>query len=204
MRFKGRLSRFNPDDPQYDVLTFLAGKDDASRAQVRALSYSEGRSHIINQYLCTPRGIRDDHIVDQIYIDQTSVDQHGPHPDSAENLQTETGFLGNPNRTAREECFLFAKYYVENYKQPRARVDRLVFKSLRSGDYRAEANWDLLTNVDISHLIDLNLSAPGTAFNESYFVEGIRYEIDPARQEFADVELSLDVSPQAYYETDPF
>lgn len=203
-RFKGRLARFNPSDPQYDVLTFLAGKNSSSRAQVRGLAYSKPRSRIINAALFTPHLCPEHRKAGQVVLDAASISQYGLHDESAEGLQTDVGFLGDPNRTALQETRLFGVYYVSNYSQPRERVDGLTFRSIHPDDARAAATWDLLCNVDLTHLIELQMSGPGYSFDEPFFVEGIDYTIDPADPRFADVTLDLDLSPQSYYDNNPF
>lgn len=203
-RFKGRLARFHADLPEYDVETFQAGVGSASRAAVSDLVYNRGRSRIINAALCTPRGIDEHRIKDQVVVDQSSIDAHGLHSWSAEELLTDVGFLGTPNRTPKQETKLFARWYVENYKNPRERVDKLSFVTKHPDDYRASVLWDLLCNVDISHLIDLAISGPGFSFAEDFFVEGITYRIRPMTGDFAEVHLDLDCSPRAYYDFNPF
>lgn len=205
-RFKGRLARFNPDNPVYDVLTFPAGVGSSSEAKITGLTVSRGRSRLINAALFYPRGAPDHRLVDQIYVDEPSIDQYGVYSESGEELLTEIGYLGVPNRTALEETYLFGKYYVDNFKQPRTRCDRLVIESVRSSDDRAGPTWDLLTNVDISHRIYLQISGlQGVSFAEHFYVEGLDYEIRPLQGgEWAYVSLSLDLSPAAYYNVFPF
>lgn len=203
-RFKGRLSRFNPGDPQYDVTTWLAGVGSSTRARVNEMSYSKPRSRIINAALFMPRGTPEHRRAGQVVVDAASIAQYGLHDESAEELQTEIGYLGTPNRTALQETRLFGVWYVDNYAQPRTRVDSLVFKSIRPSDYRAAATWNLICNVELTDLISLSLSGPGYSFNEAFFVEGINYEITPLDGVMASVTLTLNLSPQAYYASNPF
>lgn len=204
VRFKGRLARFNADDPQYDVVHFPVGMSSGGAAQLRDITLNKTRPYIINQALVTPKGVREDKVPELVVIDQGSIDAFGPYAWSAENLLLETGFLGNPNRNAVEECLLMAQWKVDNYKSPRLRVESVVFKSLRPSDYRAGETWNLICEVDLSHLIDLNVTAEGVAIDEGFFVEGISYEIRPLVPEYAAVTLTLELSPQAYWSSNPF
>lgn len=202
-RFKGRLSRFNPSNPVYDVLTFNAGMSDASRARINGLTYSKPRSRLINAAYFYPKGIAEHKKPGQVVLDQGSIDQYGIHDESGEELLTEIGYLGVPNRTANAETRLFGVYYVDNYASPKQRIDTLTFRHLRADDYRAAATWDLLCNVDLTHLVDVSLSGPGWSFNEPHFVESIDYTIVPGGLQ-ADVTLTLGLSPQSDYSSNPF
>ena len=69
-RFKGRLSRFNPSDPQYDVETFDAGMGVPGAAQIRGWTPFRGRSRLINAYQAIPKGCPDHRLPDVTFIDE--------------------------------------------------------------------------------------------------------------------------------------
>jgi hypothetical protein len=72
--------------------------------------------------------------------------------------------------------------------------------ALRTGH---AANWAFLTGVDISDLVDVTVTDPGSpaaSFSaEPFFVEGIHEVVQPLNNAYADVTLRLDLSPQAYF-----
>jgi hypothetical protein len=64
----------------------------------------------------------------------------------------------------------------------------------------------MLTLADISDRLTLTTAHPGgggfTA--EDYYVEGLRYECEPANDQVPNVQLELDVSPAALFDVNPF
>ena len=157
-------------------------------------------------------------ITGQIVADGASADKYGVHSWSAENLLTQR-MLGDPlgpTNNDLTETKKFATYYVQNYAEVRSRITGLGFRSIHPDDPRAPAVWALLANVEISDEIVLKTIHPGGGGfeDEAFFVEGISYEVRPLgpwhkagvglQPPIADVTLSLDVTPRAYYTSDPF
>jgi hypothetical protein len=143
-------------------------------------------------------------IPNQIAVDAPSIAAYGYRSWSARDLitleGTTTGLEAGP------ECKLFADFYVANYALPRTRVEALSFKSLHPDDDRAAATWALICGVDISDRITLSHDYPGSLipYFESMFVEGSEMTIRPLNPTYDLVELSVNVSPAAYYTTDVF
>lgn len=168
-------------------------------AQLRQLSVNRGLSKIINQAYATPAGISPLDVAGQVKTDATSIGIYGIRSWSAENLRTQGGLDDGLN--ANDECFLFPLYYVANYKEPRNRVSAIAFRMMRPDDPRAAANWAFLCGVEISDALALTVGfRGGGGFNaEPWFIEGIHYDIKPLNGQYADVTLTLDLSPQAYF-----
>lgn len=198
--FHGRLARFNPTDAQYHITTWSVG-DLSSSADALAFSLTFDRdvSRIINTATATPKGIPDDNIEDQTYEDPTSISQYGARSESFHDLLTDLDYFDNSD--AIDATFKFAEYYVENYKDPRTRVNSITFKGIPAGHPKAAGTWALMCGVDISDRIRLQTTHMGGGFDEFFFVEGIQIRKGPHEM---DVEMTLDLSPAAYYETNPF
>lgn len=212
----GREAKFDPatvaagaGSSAWDFHHWKAGDEHAVRlsisdtAQLRELSYNRGWKFVRNSAFCTPNGILDTDVPGQYVKDTVSIGQFGYGSWSAENLLIDSGVTtGN---TANEECLMFANYVIANYAEPRNRITNIAFKSMRPEDTRAAANWQLLTKLDISDLIDVSVRGPGDSssayiFNaEPFFVEGVRETATPLTPEYAMVTLNLDLSPQAYF-----
>lgn len=214
--FHGRKAKFDPVGVSagaggaWPFTHWKCGDGDAvaasisDTAHIRGMSFNRGLSKIINSALATPNGIASADIAGQLSQDLTSQGIYGIRSWSAENLFTDYGL--NDSLLANDETKLFADYYVDNYAEPRNRINQLTFKSMHPDDPRAAANWDLICGVEISDLIDVTVTHPGGGgFNaEPFFVEGIHYEVHPGPPEYHFVTLTLDVSPQAYFTTSPF
>lgn len=216
--FHGRYARFDPDAvsataTHWDFHRWKAGDGaaivlDDERAQLRPpFGFNRGRSLIRNAALCYPMGIRPTDIPGQIVTDSPSIAVHGVHSWSATDLVilegTTTGNTGN------QECELYAQYIVENYRDPQNRIEQASFKSLRPTDDRAAATWALLTGVDLSDILDLEITHPGGGgFNSEHFIEAINYEIEPLVNDldtgYPAINLTLDLSPAVYWANSPF
>lgn len=209
--FHGRKAKFDPDDVSADsswnFQRWKAGDGAAvaasisDTAQIRTLSTNYGLDKIINHAYAAPKTISPIPSIQsgQTVSDATSIGTYGFRSWSAEYLLTAGGL--NDSLNANDECALFAQYYVANYKEPRMRVSDLSFRSMRPADARAAALWALIVGVDVSDALELTAAAPGGGnFNlEPFFVEGVHYAIKPLDGKMADVTLSLDLSPQAYF-----
>lgn len=209
--FHGRLARFDYTNPDYGIHVWNAGDGDAvaaaptTTAQIRAMKYNRGLARIINAAMATPQDngrLTRAQRAAQVVTDAASITRFGVCSWSALDLLTWHGTLTGNDWL--DETKLFASYYVANYKNPRTRINQLTFRSLAPDDPRAPYLWNLICNVELNDVVNVTVALPGgggfTA--EPYFVEGISYEVNPARPEFADVTLTLDLSPQAYF-SDP-
>lgn len=207
--FKGRLARFNPTDPTYGITTWKAGDEaafvgDSSTAVISGLKFTRGKTNLINAAIATPTGIADADIAGQFDSDAVSIAAFGARSISFPNLITQQGNeTGTPD--ALDETKKFASYYVDNFKDPRNRVSQIVFRPQATSGARGAAVWALMCGVEISDRISLTTTHPGGGgFNEDFYVEGITYEVVPMTASHPEVTLTLDLSPTAYFTTDPF
>jgi hypothetical protein len=206
--FHGRLARFNPNDAQYHIAQWKAGDlaaagAEANRAPIFGLGWNRGKSTIINSAISTPQGMNRNNIHQQIVYDQSSMATFGTRSVSFENLITRAGYL--TGTIGKQETKKFATYYVTNQAQPRTRVSKIVFRSLPPGSLYADRVWRILCNIDISDIINLQTShTGGGGFNEDFYVEGLHYRAGPMNATHHDVTLEVDVSPRAFYNTNPF
>ena len=95
---------------------------------------------------------------------------------------------------------------MANFADPQTRVSQVVFRSIRPDDPRAPWVWRVLCEVEINDIIRLTVDHPGGGgfAAEDFFVEGITYEVGPLNDEYDNVTLTLDVTPRANYNTNPF
>lgn len=222
--FHGRHARFDPDGVSaeagsaWDFTRWKVGdgsiaSSDPTYAQLRKLSFSRSRKLIINAAMALPdRWLETALTPAEIYLQTSthpdSIDTYGVRSWSAENLLTARQ-LGTPLSVTNDdltETRKFAEYYVENFHNPTTQISSLGFRSIRPDDPRGPAVWALLAGVEISDIVQVRTVHPGGHgfADEEFFVEGISYDVQPLNGDYADVTLSLDVSPQAHYETDPF
>ncbi|MGH2362624.1 MAG: hypothetical protein ACRDGM_19025, partial [bacterium] len=174
---------------------------DPTRAVIFALDYDRDVDKIINSALATPKGIADTAIETQRVEDAASIATHGSRSISFDNLLTQYDYFdgGNANAATKK----FASYYVSNYAQPRTRVNRITFKRVGPSHPYAAKLWALICEVDISDIIRLKTTHLGGGLDEDFYVEGIHYSAQPLSDSYVDVTLDLDVSPRAYYNTNP-
>lgn len=187
-------------------------------AQVRAFAYETGVSKLINSALTTPIGIQDTDVVTgtpislggdvysdgQHVFDTGSIASYGYRSWSAQNLITKRGLVDSS--TDLVETQRFGQYYVTNYSEARNRITTITFRSMSPTDPRAAHNWELLSKVDIADIVTVTVQSPGGGgFSaEEFYVEGIHEQVNPLNSNYDDVTLSLDLSPKAYYTTNPF
>lgn len=197
--FRGRHARFNPG--AYPISFWEAGTGDSvtsGRAQIRRLRYATKRSLITNSALAYPEGMEGSETPLLVFEDASSIANYGRRSWTAENLLTQR-HLSNGN-TGADESVLFATYQVANYKSPRARVDRVQFMPLDDNDPRAAATWALMQGVEIGDVIDLYTGQ----ISGRYFVEGITMDVRELDGTIPMVVMDLDLSPAAFWTTDPF
>lgn len=174
----------------------------AQFAQIRGFAFNRGLARIINSAVFTSV---DPNIAAVTGSDSASISQYGFRSRSWSNLLTDQGLLGGGTTTA-EELALFADYVVSNYAAPANRVTELTFRSMSPSQSGASENWRLLSKVDISDRVAVTIASPGgggfTA--QQFFVEGIREECRPLNSEHDLETVTLDVSPAAYFDVNPF
>jgi hypothetical protein len=216
----GRMARFDPVGTSTDAGTakwdyhhWHAGDSAAvaahpldntaaAYAQLRQLAFNRGLSKVINSALCTWNGIAPGLIAGQYVNDTTSIGTYGWRSWSAENLYVDSGILtGN---TGPDECLAFAQWIVDNFAEPRNRITLLGFRTMAADWPGSIKTWDLLTRCDIGDMVDVTENdATGGVFNaEPFFIEGIHEQVVPLNPDMADVTITLDVSPDAYFPPD--
>lgn len=220
--FHGRLAKFDPvgtaasTTPDRWTFLHLHAGDGAyvsgapgSRVQVRSFGFNRGTSKVLNSAIATPIGIRDKDIPGQLVQDLASIGSRGYRSWSKENLLTQIGLLDASD--ALTETKRFATYIVENYAAPRDRVTTIGFRPLHDLDPRAPAVWKMLCEVDIADRVDVTVGSPGGGgFNaEPFYVEGVHEEVvgrvaGSGGYELDDVTMTLDLSPMAYFTSNPF
>lgn len=213
--FHGRLARFHPEDANYHIATWRCGDlsavaADSTRALIFELAYDRDAEKVINSAMATPQNIPDANINGQRVEDAGSIATYGTRAVSFENLLTagdpDVGLGYGYTAVADDAAKKFATYYVDNYATPRNRVSTITFKRVGPADPYAANIWRLMCNVDISDIIRLKTTHHGGAggFDEDFYVEGLHYTANPLSDQYVDVQLTLDVSPRAYYNTNPF
>lgn len=210
LTFHGRKARFDPTNPQYGINHWYAGdmvavnSSPSTTAPISSLEFARDDEHLYNAVLSTPQGIKSADIAGQLVTDSTSISAYGTRSLSFENLLTAGG--KDDGLLANDETKLFANYYVDNYKDPRNRISTVSFRPKAVGSTGATALWDLMCGVEIGDLITITTThSGGGGFDEDFYIEGIHYEADLLLQTpYTNVTLSLDLSPKAYYATDPF
>lgn len=210
-RFLGRLSRFHPEDYGTYVHVWQVGDApvvalNSAYALLAADDFIVDRDplKIVNSALFSPRGATPAQIAAQLRTDAASIAKYGPHSISGQDLLTNSGLLTGLGTL--EECQLFGDFYVSNLKDPVNAITQATFRSRRVDAANAEAHWNLLCNVEIGDIIRITTSHPGGGgfIEEDFFVEGIRYEIRPLTPLMADVTLTLDLSPGAFFDIGPW
>jgi len=211
-QFHGRFARFDPDTvsasasgwtfTRWNAGDAAAFALDSTTAEVKAFRFNRPRSRIVNAAISYPRGIAEVDMAGQVSTDSTSITAYGYRSWSAPDLIIkEHKTNGN---TGEEECALFASFYTANYAVPRTNVQTITFQACRPDDTRASAIWQLMTEVQISDVINITL-ADAAVSDEDYYVEGFHMLIEPADGDNYDyVEVTPNLTPAAYYTDDVF
>jgi len=213
--FHGRFARFDPEGTESGGANWDFNRWDAATredvttgvAQIREFAYNRPRARIINSYIAWPRadenGVEFDRslIPTLLKTDATSIAAYGHRGDDAPDLIIKENF--NNANTGAEECALFGDFYVTNYAEIRKAIQRVVFKSIRPGDARAAATWDLMCRGDISDAIQLTVDEAGLA-DVAFFVDGVAVECRPLNPEMDLVTVTPNLTPASYYGTDVF
>lgn len=224
--FHGRLSKFDPETvsegANWDWHQWFAGDghavalNPADTAHIRRFAFDRGLSKVINSATCTPMWasarstattLAEPTVAElrgQLVTDDASIELRGMRSWSAMNLQTEGSTHDASGSLA--ETKRFASFYVANYSTPRNRVSEIGFRSISPAHPAAAATWAFLSQVDISDAVNVSVDSPGGGgfYNEAFFVEGIHEEVAALTPDYDDVTLTLDLSPRAYFEVDPW
>ena len=210
--FHGRYARFHPDVAEYDIRTWQLGDDAAAALSSQVVRVSPPLVASLDDTLLytsalalpkEPAGVSYTaaDITAQYCTDAARAAKVGLRTWSAEGLHTLKGDLG---RTAAQETRLMADYVRDNFARPQVRVGQLTIKSRPLTSVNGTATWNLLCNVDISDIVHLTTThSGGGGFDHDFYVEGIHYTARPGGG-IPYVELTLDVSPRAYYDSNPF
>lgn len=166
---------------------------------------------MVNAALASPQGIQPEDMAGQVYADLTSIEAYGrASAPPMQNLLTKSGiytWVPLPPTTANEETYKYAHLMVLNLKDPRPAVSALQIKTVRPDDPRAAAVWALLSQCDISDVVNLAVGYPsddgvgfaGDSPEDDYYVEGRVMRVRPlVSDEYDYVELELNVSPAVW------
>ncbi len=217
--FHGRYARFDPTRPGYGISTWKAGDltaaaGDSDVVPISGLSFRRSRDDLFNAAVALPAGVSDTDVPGALVSDATSITEHGWRMKTFSDLLTYQGHddVGDPT-TALVETKKFATWLVDNFKNPKTRVQSIGFAPRGPGSLNATALWELMCGVEINDLIEnLTTTHPGGGgFDEAFFVDGIHYTAQPgipythaATTSYPEVRLSLDVTPASYYGVNPF
>lgn len=213
--FHGRLAKFFPESvaaewgaEAWDYHDWKVGDGAAIEAspldtvQLRELGFNRGLGKLINSASALPLDIEDSQVAGQLVFDGTSIGKYGVRSWSASSLLTKQSLLDDSSDLV--ETKRFATYYCANYAAPRDRVTACSFRSLAPDDPRAPALWQFLSLVDIADSIEFSAATSAGEIDEQFFVEGIHEEVRPLDPDWDDVTLRLDLSPRAYFATNPW
>ena len=224
--FHGRKARFDPDTTsnganwiftRWNVGDGNAIAGDSSYAQARPpLSSDRSLRLIYNTALIYPSHVNDpdapeyqteaeyqETLAGQVYYDTGSINQYGARSFPAAEIRTLRHKTDSTNGWF--QAYLMEQYYVDNYSQPRTRPRQITVKSVHPSDHRAAATWAFLCGVEISDIIHLTVTHPGGGgIDEDFYVEGVSTVCRPLQPDFDYVEVTCDVSPAAYWDSNPF
>jgi hypothetical protein len=213
--FRGRYARFDYTNSTYSVDEWALGDDDAADASPSTvvpvsppLVFSRDKENIFTAASAVPTTTAalveltsSDRAANYV-VNATAAGVYGLRTWAAEDLATRNGAGAT---TALQETNLFADYYLANYAAPRTRVGALTVRPQRPTGSHGSATWALLQGVELGDYLELNTTHVAGGFSSTpFFVEGIHYEIVPMTATHPEVTLTLDVSPQSYWTTNPF
>lgn len=216
--FRGRQARFRPYVAQYGVGKWHVGDRiawlaDPTIARISQIGWSLDKTHLVNSCLATPMGIPKGLVAGQLKTAPASITSYGTRVLTLPNLLTDGGIADGLND--RDEVALFGQYYVDNYAIPTPRISKLVFTSQDPTHSVNDATWAFMLGVEIGDLLYPTATFPGGGgfvgagfvdhdIKDGFFVEGIRNEVTHGNGTFPQWAMTLDVSPQALYDTNPF
>lgn len=185
-----------------DVQSFSSG---TGMAMMNGLTWTRGKTNLINTIIVTPANIRTDQIAAQEKHDSTSISKYGVRTSgmTLENLITDDGDDGN---TSLQETNSFAEAYKLNYAYPVTRVSQIkITNPSNDTDDAGQNTWSFLTGIELSDLVTVHTRHPGGGGfgGVDHFVEQITYDLQPLRGSIWQVEMTLDLTPRAYYSSIP-
>ncbi len=215
LTFHGRQARFDPSTYSSpndlsrsggNSICFWSAVDEPTlvdsptSATIRGLSYRVSVNDVLNDVLTLPANVDETDIGAGFVDNSSSKGLYGWHTETFENLRTLSGPMGS---TALEEATKVSTYYTDNYAAPRVRITQLRFVNVTDPDKR------LVCGVDIGDVITVTTRQfnGDAGFAEDYFVEQITMNTRPGGPGGDGeplVEMTLDVSPRAFYDTNPF
>ena len=213
--FHGRDARFTPSG--YSAHTWHVGDMSFVNANpgtvpVQSITFDRDVSKLINAARYTPQGIAQVDIAAQLVSDSGSITNYGIRSISGDGLYTgQLQGAGFTQALANAQALLYGTYYVDNFKDPQNRVTQATFRWLPPTDPNASALWNLLCNIEIGDVMQLTTTHPGGGGFSAlgHFVEGVTYDVGigprpvGASEAIADVTLTVDLSPQAFFTTEP-
>lgn len=211
--FHGRYGRFDPDglaadidDP--DVWDFHRWKvgdgaaiaGDATRAQIRVLSYIDSRDGIVNVAVAYPAYMKADQMPNQVYANTASINAYGKRAaPPMTDLLISRPITDSGDRYT--ETLRYAELLVKNQKDPVVAISACNLKSVTPTDARASVVWAMLSQVDVSDVVNVKVGYPGgtgltgASPADDHFVEGRHIEVRPLQGGYDYVSLDLSLSP---------
>jgi hypothetical protein len=169
------------------------------RTDARLVVFARSRQNIINAAIAYPQGIKAADMPGQVYANTASITAYGKHtpPGPMSDLLTLNGTVSGNDANA--ETALYAELLVKNQKDPRVTLTALQLKSINPTDPRASATWALMTQCDISDIVNVAVGYPGgtgspASPQDDYYIEGRHMTVRPANTGYDYVELDLEVS----------
>lgn len=211
IQFFGRFARFFPDRPGYHIDEWDVGgaaeaAADTNVVRLSSFKFRRSKDDIFNRALALPQGLEEGDVPGQQVDDATSQAKYGIRPWFAEDLLTWQGHddLGN-TVDAATETKKFATYRVNNYKNPKNRIEQIRFRMLGVDHTSAPAVWSFLQEVEIGDVLNVLTShRGGGGFDEQFYVEGIREVDEPLDGTMHNVTMQIDVSPKSFFDSNPF
>lgn len=221
--FHGRLARFDPDgvaaaEANWDFQRWAAATRadvTSGTAHVRAFSWNQPRSRIINSAIAWPRMYLDTAPTPDVlrplpeafkgaltFEDATSVTTYGYRGMRPMGDLIIKEHKTNPSDSI-EECQLFAQFYVNNYNVPRKNVQRVTFKSITETHTAATATWEVMLQADISDIIALTIDE-AELVAEDFYIEGFSKTVRFMNPGMDYVEVTPNLTPYAYYTDNVF
>ncbi len=211
--FRGRLTRFDPTNVDYEVTTWLSGDDTyvnaAPTTRVRIsppLVPFQSSADVYTVGIAVPQEpqgapFTSSDLSGQVYEDTLAIAAYGRRTWSVEGLIT----AGGSGTTALVECKKFAQAVVDNNAVPKTRVGQLTIRpQLSSGTY-GTATWLMLCTAEISDRVYIETTwVGGGGLADYFYIEGLHYEARPMSGTQHEVTLTLDVSPATFYTDNPF
>jgi hypothetical protein len=213
--FHGRYGRFDPiglaadtDPSRWDFHYWKLGDGkavaaDATRTQIRVLSYSRGRSEVVNVAISYPANMPASQMASQVYADTTSITDYGKHSaPPLSDLLVATAVFDSTGRYP--ETLKYAELLVKNQKDPRESITAIQLQSINPATPRAANVWQALTLSDVSDMVNVKVGYPsGTGFAggstaDDYFIEGRQMQVRPANAAYDYVTLDLSLSPYVW------